>query len=82
VDLIVEKLDKKVTTKGNSNLVEIFNFITFNIMGIHSSTLLELHYLLEIGDLTFSEPLYLLQNLKYTPWVAMIFTSLKVINML
>jgi hypothetical protein len=84
VDLMVQKLDEKVAAdpKGKVNLVEMFNFTTFDIMGMHSPKLLEIRCLFGIGDLTFGEPLGLLQNSKYTPWVAMVFTSLKAMNAL
>jgi cytochrome P450 len=82
VDLMVEKWDEKVAAKGNINLVEIFNFTTFDIMSMHSSTLLAICSLLVTGDLTFGEPLHLLQISKYKPWVAMVFTGLKAMNML
>ncbi|EOD46337.1 putative cytochrome p450 protein [Neofusicoccum parvum UCRNP2] len=43
------------------DLVRLLNFVTFDI----------------IGDLTFGEPLGLLENSEYSPWVAAIFNSLK-----
>ncbi|KAF1810767.1 benzoate 4-monooxygenase cytochrome P450 [Eremomyces bilateralis CBS 781.70] len=68
VDLMVQKLHEKVEAEPDEkvNMVEILNFTTFDIM----------------GDLTFGEPLYMLQNSKYTPWVTTIFNSLKATTML
>ncbi|KAL1623007.1 hypothetical protein SLS56_008484 [Neofusicoccum ribis] len=43
------------------DLVSLLNFVTFDM----------------IGDLTFGEPLGLLENSEYSPWVAAIFNSLK-----
>ncbi|KAK6815709.1 hypothetical protein PG987_016475 [Apiospora arundinis] len=46
------------------NLVDLLNFTTFDIM----------------GDLTFGQPLGLLESNKYTPWVHAIFSSVKVLG--
>ena len=45
-----------------SNMADIYTFTTFDIM----------------GGLTFGEPLYLLEDSKYTPWVATIFENMRV----
>lgn len=33
--------------------------------------------LTKLGDLTFGEPLYMLQNSEYVPWVVTIFDSVR-----
>ncbi|PSN66721.1 cytochrome P450 [Corynespora cassiicola Philippines] len=43
------------------DMVRLFNFTTFDIM----------------GDLTFGEPLHMLSNAEYDPWVSLIFGSIK-----
>jgi cytochrome P450 len=48
------------------DIVKMFNFATFDIM----------------GDLTFGEPLGMLENSKYTPWVSTVFKSLKASGLL
>ncbi|KAJ0156687.1 Isotrichodermin C-15 hydroxylase [Colletotrichum tanaceti] len=47
--------------RGRVNIVDLYNFCTFDIM----------------ADLTFGEPLLLLQNGAYTPWVHNLFAGLK-----
>ncbi|KAF2398789.1 benzoate 4-monooxygenase cytochrome P450 [Trichodelitschia bisporula] len=47
--------------KGKIDMVEMLNFTTFDIM----------------SDLSFGEPLYMLENSEYVPWVALILGSLK-----
>ncbi|KAH7138814.1 cytochrome P450 [Dendryphion nanum] len=44
------------------DMVRLFNFTTFDVM----------------GDLTFGEPLHMLDKNDYDPWVAVIFTSIKI----
>ncbi|KAK8099821.1 Cytochrome P450 monooxygenase [Apiospora kogelbergensis] len=48
------------------DLVDLFNFTIFDIM----------------GDLTLGQPLGLLENNKYTPWVTAIFSSIKVLGII
>lgn len=43
------------------DVVSLYNFTTFDVM----------------GDLTFGEPLHMLDKNEYDPWVAIIFTSIK-----
>jgi cytochrome P450 len=65
VELLIAKL-KEVAAKGaKADMVGWYNFTTFDIM----------------ADLTFGESLELLQESKYTPWVASIFGHVKVIAM-
>ncbi|KAK8065042.1 cytochrome P450 [Apiospora hydei] len=63
-DQVVRHLAK--TAGQQTNLVDLFNFTTFDIM----------------GDLTFGQPLGLLDNNKYTPWVASSFEAIKVLGIL
>lgn len=62
-DLLVEKL--KDASGGNPakgvDVVSFFNFTTFDIM----------------ADLTFGEPLHLLDNMAFNPWVRNIFAGIK-----
>ncbi|KAH8732355.1 cytochrome P450 [Phaeosphaeriaceae sp. PMI808] len=44
------------------DMVRMYNFTTFDVM----------------GDLTFGEPLHMLENAEYDPWVSIIFSSIKV----
>jgi cytochrome P450 len=58
VELLIAKL-KDIGAKGaEADLVKWYNFTTFDIM----------------ADLTFGEPLKLLQEAKYTPWVSSVFS--------
>ncbi|KAK4978487.1 hypothetical protein LTR28_005318 [Elasticomyces elasticus] len=68
VDLLIEKLHKEVQDAPDTgiNMVDLYNFTTFDIM----------------GDLTFGEPLHLLEDSKYTPWVRAIFGGLKLLTYL
>ncbi|KAF1841975.1 cytochrome P450 monooxygenase-like protein [Cucurbitaria berberidis CBS 394.84] len=43
------------------DMVKMYNFTTFDVM----------------GDLTFGEPLHMLDNAEYDPWVKVIFSSIK-----
>lgn len=69
VDLLVTKLGQIVGKEGAEidkrkvNLVDWFNFTTFDIM----------------ADLTFGEALGLLEGSEYTPWVRAVFGSLKMV---
>jgi len=66
VDMLLEKLNEKVGRNPNAklNMVDMFNFTTFDVM----------------GDLTFGEPLYMLENDQYSPWVTAIFGGLKALT--
>ena len=65
VELLVAKL-KEVGARGaKADIVKWYNFTTFDIM----------------ADLTFGEPLNLLQESEYTPWVAAIFGHAKIVSM-
>jgi len=62
VDVLIEKLDNASQEKaGKANLVDWFNFTTFDIM----------------ADLTFAEPLHLLDNSSYSAWVRSVMGSVK-----
>ncbi|EON61526.1 hypothetical protein W97_00741 [Coniosporium apollinis CBS 100218] len=63
VDLLIEKLHEIAdnNTDAEVNLVDFYNFTTFDVM----------------GDLTFGEPLYMLKDTKYSPWVSAIFAGIK-----
>ncbi|CAO2653949.1 Nn.00g106820.m01.CDS01 [Neocucurbitaria sp. VM-36] len=62
VCLLIEKL-KEVAGQGPANMVEWYNFTTFDIM----------------ADLTFGESLGQLSNASYNPWVKAVFGFLKII---
>ncbi|OAG11400.1 cytochrome P450 [Paraphaeosphaeria sporulosa] len=55
----------KASQHGEMDLVRFYNYTTFDIM----------------ADLTFGEPLGLLQNSKYIPWVAALFGSVRLMTM-
>ncbi|OCK73561.1 cytochrome P450 [Lepidopterella palustris CBS 459.81] len=63
VNLLIHKLRLKLQDDPNKpiNIVNMYNFTTFDVL----------------GDLTFGEPLQLLETSEYTPWVALIFDSIK-----
>ncbi|KAF3045478.1 hypothetical protein E8E12_007001 [Didymella heteroderae] len=63
-DQLVHVLQKKSKEEqhGAVDFVQMFNFTTFDIM----------------ADMTFGEPLHMLDNAEYTPWVSMIFGYVKV----
>ena len=63
VDLLVQKISAIVEKDpmAKINLVDWYNFTTFDIM----------------ADLTFGEPLHLLDRSKYSHWVSAIFGSIK-----
>jgi cytochrome P450 len=66
VDLLVQKVSAIVEKDPTAkiNLVDWYNFTTFDIM----------------ADLTFGEPLHLLDKSKYLPWVRAVFGSIKMIT--
>jgi len=63
VNMLIRKLQQELDMNPQHalDMVKPYNFTTFDIM----------------GDLTFGEPLHLLQKNEYSPWVAVIFNSLK-----
>ncbi|KAF2797408.1 cytochrome P450 [Melanomma pulvis-pyrius CBS 109.77] len=63
VDLLVSKLKEGVESDQDQkfDMVRNYNFTTFDVM----------------GDLTFGEPLHMLDNAEYDPWVSIIFGSIK-----
>lgn len=63
IDALIEKLGEAASAGRSVNMVEMYQFTTFDIM----------------GHLTFGEPLGLLQNSKYSKWVESVFDSIKVI---
>ncbi|GJC84584.1 cytochrome P450 monooxygenase radP [Colletotrichum liriopes] len=60
-DQMVETMDSLNRRDGRINIVDLYNFCTFDIM----------------ADLTFGEPLLLLKNGDYIPWVHNLFAGLK-----
>lgn len=62
-DLLVEKLNdaRAASPIGKVDIVSFYNFTTFDT----------------IADLTFGEPLHLLENMDYNPWVRNIFAGIK-----
>lgn len=63
VDLLVTKLKEGLREDSNQkfDLVRLYNFTSFDIM----------------GDLTFGEPLYMLEKAQYDPWVTAIFSGIR-----
>ncbi|KAF2016207.1 cytochrome P450 [Aaosphaeria arxii CBS 175.79] len=61
VDQLVSVLRNKPDSEGKFDMVRMYNFTTFDVM----------------GDLTFGEPLHMLDNAEYDPWVSIIFKALK-----
>jgi len=59
--LFQAKLAEKATSGDKVDMVKMLNCTTFDIM----------------ADLTFAEPLYMLENSEYSPWVKSIFLSIK-----
>jgi cytochrome P450 len=57
----VDQLVKRLKEGAKFDLVRMYNFTTFDIM----------------GDLTFGEPLHMLDNDMYDPWVDLIFQNVK-----
>jgi hypothetical protein len=68
VDKLVSRLRSTIENDPHEKLdmVRLYNFTTFDVM----------------GDLTFGEPLHMLDRAEYDPWVSVIFTSLKVASYL
>jgi cytochrome P450 len=72
VDLLIKTLSKLPaarkeqpdTTDGGVDMVKMYNFTTFDIM----------------GDLTFGEPLNMLKDGEYIPWVENLFSGIKFIS--
>ncbi|KAK5658141.1 hypothetical protein OQA88_2114 [Cercophora sp. LCS_1] len=62
-DLLMTRLAEAASAKSDIDLVKLYQFTTFDIM----------------GDLTFGQPLGLLQNNKYSTWVQSVFDSIKAI---
>ncbi|KAK4225933.1 cytochrome P450 [Podospora fimiseda] len=63
VDILLSRLKTASQTNTKVDMVQLFQFTTFDIM----------------ADLTFGEPLGLLENNKYSPWVQAVFDSIKAI---
>ncbi|KAI1428001.1 cytochrome P450 [Xylaria sp. FL1777] len=63
IDLLTSKLSENASKSETVDMVKMFQFTTFDIM----------------GDLTFGQPLGLLKGNKYTHWVEAVFDSIKVI---
>lgn len=63
VNLLVEKLKEGIQENPSRkfDMVRMYNFTTFDVM----------------GDLTFGEPLHMLSNAEYDPWVRIIFGFVK-----
>lgn len=51
--------------EAQADMVELYNFTTFDIM----------------GDLTFAEPLNVLRDGEYVPWVEPIFATVKLVSL-
>lgn len=68
INKLMSRLRESVQQKpsGKLDLVQLFNFTTFDIM----------------GDLTFGESLHMLDTAEYDPWVSSIFKNLKNITCL
>ncbi|KAF4772391.1 hypothetical protein HAV15_004813 [Penicillium sp. str.  len=73
VEMLVKRLRMIAAAQENSssskqaqaNMVKLFNFTTFDIM----------------GDLAFAEPLNMLRDGEYVPWVESIFATVKLISL-
>lgn len=63
VNMLVQKLREGIEEDPNRkfDMVRMYNFTTFDVM----------------GDLTFGEPLHMLSNAEYAPWVKLIFGFIK-----
>ncbi|KAF2263753.1 cytochrome P450 [Lojkania enalia] len=63
VDKLVTKLNEAIQEdpERKFDMVRMYNFTTFDVM----------------GDLTFGEPLHMLDNAEYDPWVSIIFASIR-----
>ncbi|KAF3004318.1 hypothetical protein E8E13_009274 [Curvularia kusanoi] len=62
--LLIQKLRDVAASNSPANIVEWYNFTTFDIM----------------ADLTFGEPLHQLTDSSYHPWVKAIFSHLKALS--
>jgi cytochrome P450 len=60
-DQLVRSLKDGGKDNGKFDMVRMYNFATFDVM----------------GDLTFGEPLHMLDNAEYDPWVRAIFANIK-----
>jgi cytochrome P450 len=65
-DLLIEKLKERCNKDEKIDMVKWYNFTTFDIM----------------ADLTFGEPLQLLHESEYTPWVATVFGHINFISIM
>jgi cytochrome P450 len=85
--LLVKKLREKTAADPmvKVNMIEMFNFTTFDIMGNASSAptsytsykRITSNTIFELADLTFGEPLHMLKNSQYIPWVSTVFESIR-----
>lgn len=65
IDLMIRTVEVQVSDEPKPfNIVELFNFTTFDIM----------------GDLAFGEPLNLIENSSYSPWVKAVFANVKALT--
>jgi cytochrome P450 len=66
IDLMIRTVKTKLSDEDPKpfNIVELFNFTTFDIM----------------GDLAFGEPLNLLENSSYSPWIRAVFDNVKALT--
>jgi cytochrome P450 len=62
VDILIQKLNRKVSNGESINLVDYLNYTTFDI----------------IGDLAFGEPFGCLRDEQFHDWVSVIFETIKV----
>jgi cytochrome P450 len=60
-DQLVALLNEGAQKGSKIDMVRMYNFTTFDVM----------------GDLTFGEPLHMLDNAEYDPWVQIIFKNIK-----
>lgn len=63
VDLLISKIHEFVAAGTRVEMSSMLNFITFDIM----------------GDLAFGQPLGLLENVQFSPWVTSVFESVKIL---
>ncbi|RFU79994.1 cytochrome p450 3a17 [Trichoderma arundinaceum] len=61
VDLLMKRLNERVEESQTFNIIDLFNFTTFDI----------------IGDLVFADPFHSLKNNDYHPWVLSIFNGVR-----
>ena len=64
VNQLVQVVKEGIQQDANKkfDMVSLYNFTTFDVM----------------GDLTFGEPLHMLDKNEYDPWVSIIFSSIKI----